>query len=298
MPYRSYYRLALNSLVFAGVSYFLFKSIDEVLAYQFQFTWFPLFLSLGLLILSYLSFVWTWRSLALSFGLDAPLQIAGKAWSMGQLGKYVPGKITALLLRFEAYRGYSKQKITLATGIEYLAMLAAASLLVLLAVAVSPDIISDDIRCIAAVAATLLLFALWPRVSFPLINILLKLLKRAPLTEFPSFTQLLRFVGIYMLTGILQGTALYLILNALSPINVSNIIVLTGIYEAAGLIGIAALFAPGGIGVREGILLVILPMIIPKPLAIVGTILMRLMVTIVEIVLAGMFVISSPSQKG
>ena len=65
--------------------------------------------------------------------------------------------------------------------------------------------------------------------------------------------------------------------------------IITSVYYIASLIGVAAIFAPAGIGVREGIVFLILPALISKPVVIFATILTRIIVTITEIFLASSF---------
>ncbi|MEA1936445.1 MAG: hypothetical protein U9M96_06485 [Thermodesulfobacteriota bacterium] len=228
----------------------------------------------------------------MSFGLNVPILRAGKAWFVSQLGKYVPGKVTLLLVRLDAYRGYSKRKITVATGIEYIAMLASAFILVLVALASAFQIVPYHIRWVAGVGSVLFLFMLWPPLSLRFVNLVLKLLKREPIEEFPPYSLLLRFVGAYIFAGLLQGMGLFFVLNSLSPVKFSYFLIIAGVYEAAGLIGIAAVFAPSGIGVREGVLLLVLPSFIPMPAVIVGTIAIRLIATITELFLAGVFIVA------
>jgi len=103
---------------------------------------------------------------------------------------------------------------------------------------------------------------------------------------------LLRFVGAYVFAGLLQGMGLIFILNSLSPVDFRYFLIITGTYEVAGLIGIAAVFAPSGIGVREGVLFLVLPAFIPMPAVIIGTIVMRLIATFTELFLAGVFVVA------
>jgi hypothetical protein len=119
-----------------------------------------------------------------------------------------------------------------------------------------------------------------------------KLLAREPIEEFPPYGLLLRFVGAYMFASLLHGMGLFFVLNSFSPVNFRYFLTITGAYYAAGLIGLSAVFAPSGIGVREGVLFLILPAFIPKPAVIVGVITMRLITTTAELFLAGVFVVA------
>ena len=54
-----------------------------------------------------------------------------------------------------------------------------------------------------------------------------------------------------------------------------------------GLAGMLAVFAPGGLGVREGILMLILPLLVPRESAIIAALLLRLVMIAAELSLAG-----------
>lgn len=289
---RPWYSWILLLLIISAVIWFILHNFNEITRYNFQIKWIYLILSFIFVSTAYLVTVFIWTRLARSFGLNAPILSAGKAWFVSQLGKYVPGKVTLLLARLDGYRGYSKRKITVATGIEYIAMLASAFVLSIAALTSAFQIVPNYIRWFAGIGAVLFLFLLWPPLSLHVINLILKFLKREQIEEFPPYGLLLRFVGAYILAGLLQGMGLFFILNSLLPVDFRYFLIITGTYEVAGLIGIAAVFAPSGIGVREGVLFLVLPAFIPMPAVIIGTIVMRLIVTFTELFLAFVFVVA------
>ena len=85
---------------------------------------------------------------------------------------------------------------------------------------------------------------------------------------------------------------LYFILNSLLPVDFRYFLIMTGTYEVADFIGIAAVFAPSGIGVRERVLFLALPAFIPMPAVIIGTIVMRLIATFTELFLAFFYAVA------
>ena len=289
---RTWYSRLLFACVIIAVFYFIWRNTGQILQYDFQFNWYLLLASSFAAITAFLFNFYIWTKLAESFGLKAKLLVAGKAFFLSQLGKYVPGKVGLLLVRLDAYKGFSKKKVAVATGIEYIASLASACLIVLVALAFSPEQIPAYVRWITTVCAIFFILALYPPFMKKIVNWGLKLIKREQLEEFPSYRILLQFVGAYMLVGLLHGLGLYLLINSLSPVNFDHYLTITGTYYAAGLIGIAAVFAPSGIGVREGVLFLILPAFIPKPTVIVGAIAVRLITTVAELILAGIFVLA------
>ena len=58
-----------------------------------------------------------------------------------------------------------------------------------------------------------------------------------------------------------------------------------GIFGLSAIIGILSLFAPSGIGVREGVLIAGLLLIMPEEYAVIISIVSRLWVTVAELVL-------------
>ena len=92
---------------------------------------------------------------------------------------------------------------------------------------------------------------------------------------------------LYIIPGLLQGLGLYLLLLSLGPVEPGSYLAVTGAYYTAGLAGMLAFFAPGGLGVREGILMLVLPLVVPGESAIIAALLLRLIMIAAELFLAG-----------
>jgi len=289
---RLWFRRLLFVVVLFTVCGYILHNLEEIEKYNFTIKWSQLALGFVSVNIAYLSLVYVWVNLSQSFGLTVDPLTAGKAWFFSQLGKYIPGKVALLLVRFDIYQGYSKRKVSVATGIEYMAILASASVLVLLAVASTPQFLPHHIRWTAGVGTVFFLFLLWPPFLMRFVNWGFRLVNRDPIEKYPSYGLLLKFVAIYVLIGLLEGLGFYFTLNSFSPVNLKYFLTITGVYQAAGLAGIAAVFAPSGIGVREGVLFFFLSFVIPKPSVIVGALAMRLIATSVELFMAIAFVMA------
>jgi len=277
-------------VVLAAVVWLVWRSADEIASYHFDVRW-PL-MGLGFLAMcaAYGVMLLVWLRLSRTLGLTAPAALAARAWLVSQLGKYVPGKVTLLLVRLDIYRGHSGRKVSVATLVEYIVSLAASCVLILLAVALASQDLPAYVRWGAAAGGVAAFLVLWPPLLRRWANRILCLLQREPLSQFPAYGALLRYVGAYLIVGLLYGLSLYAVLASLAPVQTGNFLILTGIYEAAGLVGIAAVFAPGGIGVREGVLMLVLPLFVARPAAIVGVLIMRMIHTLAELCLAGIAV--------
>jgi hypothetical protein len=194
-------------------------------------------------------------------------------------------------VRIEAYTGYSKIKVVMATGMELIAAFAAALLLAFIGLAFSPVSFPAYFRWTAFAMIVPLLVSLYPPVLRSVMNRLLRLIKKESLDCFPPYSTNLALVALYTLPGFLQGLGLFSILRSLYDISFAHYLTITGSYYAASIAGLIAIFAPGGLGVREGILFLILPVLVPKEIAIVSAIVMRLVTITGEIALAVVWMI-------
>ncbi|MCK5064623.1 MAG: hypothetical protein KAQ97_05035, partial [Candidatus Fermentibacteraceae bacterium] len=250
-----------------------------------------LVLSVLLVILGHLVNLIIWILLSFSFGMRIPITSAGRAWFLSRLGRYVPGKVTFLLYRIRVYKQFPGRVVALATVVEYIASISAACLIILASIIENPIAIPDLLRWTAAAGAVLFLSVLWPPILNRVVNLILRVFRRKPVEEIPSYRVILSTVGGYIVAALIHGLGFFLLLRSLTDISMSYYLTITGVYFAAGLVGLAALFAPRGIGVLEGFLLLVLPLFIPRPVAIVGILGIRIIVTVTELFLTGCFVV-------
>jgi glycosyltransferase 2 family protein len=297
-----WYSRVLLAIVLIAVSWVVWKNISDISSYSFELKHGYLVAGFAVILLNYLFCFMIWHMLTASFGLHVPITKAARGWFLSYLGKYIPGKIALLLVRMDAYDGYSGRKVAVATFVEYIIALVAAFLVVLLSLLFSPEIVPVHIRWISILGTVLLLTILYPPLLKRIANTVLKVIRKEPLQSVPAFRNIILFVGTYMLATLISGFAFYLVLNSLSPVSFKYYIIITGVYGIAGLAGLAAFFAPSGIGVREGVIFLILPAFISRPTVIVGALVIRLITTVAELLLAGIFVTiarkRSPRIKG
>jgi hypothetical protein len=283
------YSRILFIVVLAFVLYYIVKSFHDLSAHIQQINYISLFLSFFFTLIAYLLSLFIWIDIAASFGLKASFISAARAWSFSQLGKYIPGKAGLILIRLDAYENHPKRTVAVAILVEFIAAFIASCLLILFSIFFMKNIMPEYLRIIAALLSIFLLVLLHPKLLKPLTNILLIFFKREPIEDFPSFGLILKFVSINMLIGIPYGLGLFYSMDCFADLNFNYLIPMIGIYYAASLAGIAALFAPAGLGVREGIIFLILPTIIAKGVVIAGTIMIRIVSIAVEICLALFF---------
>jgi len=286
---RAVYRWLLFAATLAALGWFIARNSTDILRHSIPWHG-PLFIfAFFAVAAAYLVKFGAWTRLASTMGLSAPLSKAGRAYFLSILGRYIPGKLGLALIRVEAYEGHAPRKVVMATAMELIIALTAALLLALVGLATSPASFPSYLRWAPLVIIIPLLIALSPPLVRRAVNTILRLAGREELDRFPSYRANLLFVLLYTLPGFLHGLGLFFVLNTLCHVPVSHYLTVTGIYYAANFIGVVAIFAPGGLGVREGILFLVLPALVGKENAILAAILIRLITVAAELALASVF---------
>ncbi len=223
--------------------------------------------------------VWFWRQLLDSLGQQVSPLNATRAYYCGHLGKYVPGKATVLIIRAALLknRGARPTAAALTATYETLAMMGIG---LAVAAALLPTVFSNSNRGIlpqwlqpmmdspmllATIVVGFVVLVL-PVVARVLSIIAVKFTP-ADLIEPQSMnSQLidvkllglgsLAFVVAWSCHGLSLGCTLASISS--SPISLSQWPVWTAAVSLATSVGFFAIFAPGGVGVREGFLIEVL----------------------------------------
>ncbi len=123
------------------------------------------------------------------------------------------------------------------------------------------------------------IIAVWPPLFNRLVSTAYRLLRRQTMLKenLASNKTVLQGVILYIIGAFLSGTALFFIAKAVYPaLSYADIFYVMGVSNLAGALGMLAIFAPSGLGVREGILLTLLGLIMPVEYALAITVVSRL----------------------
>jgi len=281
-----WYSRILLFFVLIALLYYFTKNINQISNYDFDFLPLVCFYSFIATCSAYLLMFGTWIFLASSMDLKAPIIKTAKFYFLSQLGKYLPGNVGLFLLRLDAYKEYPKRKVAVGTIIEYIVNISGVCIASLIGLSVMPVDIPNWWRGVLIILMIIFIIALNRIFILNFINLILKRFKREPLELFPSYPLMLLFVCSHVIVSLLFGLGFMLTLKSIGHIDMKYFLPVCGIFSMAFLAGIIAPFAPGGIGIREGVLFLILPILIPKPAVIVGAILIRLIATGAELFLA------------
>jgi len=207
---------------------------------------------------------------------------------ISNLGKYVPGGIWPLVGRYAlaSRYGVEREHAVMSTVYENLLSVVAGSIVVVIAVGpLATDALGVPLWTLPLVVLAVMT-CLHPMVFSRLSRWALRLLK----SDAPEMALSLRTMVIvvlhYMVTWCVGGIAFLLFVSSIVPADSGRLSLYIGAHAAASIGGLLVLFAPGGIGVREAILAVMLTPVHGSVIAVAVGVATRLWSTVVELVIS------------
>ena len=301
--YHPVFQWAIVLAIFVFFGKMVWNHWNQVKDASFTFEVFPLILSTLIFAFSYFIQIWAWYLITLKLKIALSPSDTLKSWLNSQLGKYLPGKIWLLLGRFYFYesRGKSKKSISVALYFEMVTIMVAAGLVFLAAL-----IFFREIWLFYSWKQSgwlILLFllgfvSLHPRVLQKILNWTLVQFKKEPVSLSISYSDILWILFVCIVSWVIGGVGFYLFVDSVYSVAPQYILFLTGALAISSTLGLVAIFAPSGLGVREGALVYLLSFVMATPVAVIISILTRIWMTLIEIGLIGMIYLIGRFQKG
>ena len=209
-------------------------------------------------------------------------------------GKYIPGKVFMLAARFPPYEKQNKplRKITICFLLENACTLLGAAFLFLMSLFFFPNDLLEKYKYWTILLMIAFFICINPRIINFFLGIIGKIAKKDMLIPV-TYPEMLKTVLLFILNWLIVGSGFYMLVHAIYPVPASQWLYIGGIYGLSTIIGILALFAPSGLGVREGILTAGLCLIMPEEYALTISLISRLWQTAAEIILvSGAFLVN------
>jgi len=293
--------IVLTIFVFLGKM--VWENWAQVKETSFTLKPFPMISSTLIFMSSYFIQVWAWHLITSKLKIAVPLKETLESWFYSQLGKYLPGKVWLLVGRFYFYesKGKSRKEISIALYLETITLLIAAGLLSLVALLFFKEAnsIYEGMQFWWVSLLFLLAFiSLHPRILQKILNGVLLHFKREPLSLSISYVDVLWILGISIFGWGVGGIGFFLFVDSVFPVSSQYVLFLAGALAFSNTLGLIALFAPSGLGVREGALVYLLSYVMPGGVAVIISVLTRIWMTLIEIGLIGVIYIWSQFEKG
>lgn len=210
------------------------------------------------------------------------------AWSRSMLARYVPGNVMMVATRVVLGRELGVPgRISLAASVyEQILMLAlgaTGSLGLLVAVG---DLDQGAWLWIVALVP-LGLVGLHPRIFERVSTVALERIGREPLKDFLSIREVAALTCLYAAATALLAVAVWATVRAFAGTDAGGVLLVGSGFLLSWVVSMLAFVFPSGLGVREGILALVLAVNLPTGVAIAAAAATRLVLTLVEIAFTG-----------
>jgi len=297
--YRKIVGTVIVSIIFFFIGKIAYREWDKISGYDWSPSppWFigSIFLLLGV----YLMGAYGWTMVLRMLGVKIAGGKGVSIFLLSLFGRYIPGGVWSVLGRVYLCRleGIPDSRSSMSVLLEQAYPVVSAGLVFAVSILFWTDTTSV-LRVLSAVLLLPLFFVfLHPRPFLKIMNPVLAKFGRGPIHLSLSFDQMLTLAGYYSLHWVVTGVAFYLFIRAFYPLGGYYIPILIGIYAISFTAGYLAFFMPAGLGVREGVLTILLSLFIPMPVAIGVSLLSRLWLIGVEIVILLVFLINRETRR-
>jgi uncharacterized membrane protein YbhN (UPF0104 family) len=210
----------------------------------------------------------SWHALLAGMGSRLPIPAAARLYFLAQLGKYLPGSVWPLLAQMELGREHRMPaaRSAAAAGLNLILNLTTGIVLGLVGLALSGSGGLEGYRWVLLLLP-LLLALLHPAVLNRCTAIALRLLRRPVVQTRVTAPALLQAIGWSAAMWIALGLSTAALAHGVGAPGGRLLLLSTGAYAVAWVIGFVVVFAPAGAGPREIVLVVLLAPVLPQPAA-------------------------------
>lgn len=231
----------------------------QAIVWQFSANW--ILASVLVVFVSYAALIEAWRRVVLSMGERLSFVTATRIWFLASLGKYVPGKVWAVAgAAVLAQRAGVDPSVAVAGAVVLQALsLASGALVVAVTARDAFQAVGQGALPVAVAVVVLSLAGVALLTSQTLLERVNRLLPSSwpRLRAIPASIVASAFLAnVLAWTG--YGIALILLAKGLLPAVQLSLPQAIGVFTCSYLIGFIALFAPGGLGPRESVFLLML----------------------------------------
>ena len=248
----------------------------------------------------------SWRRILLGFGHRLPVAPTVRIWSSSELSRYLPGVIWQVVSRIYLVKPYGvRGSVCSASQVLELALFLLAN--VLMAVGcltwlghklLAPTAQRWLFGAIGLIPV--LIFLLYPKIFYGITNVVMRKLGKPEVVNRLRFRELIGLLTWNVLGLVWQSLAIWLVVSQPLHLQFTKWWVVAGAYSLAWCAGFLAVWAPGGIGVRELVFVMAMEIALPQrvrntfnnPAVQFGflaflSVLLRLWATTGELILAG-----------
>ena len=229
-----------------------------------------------------------WTSVLRGLGASVPLAEAWRAFFVSQLGKYLPGLVWPALAQMEAGRRWGvRRSVMLAANLLMIAVLVGSGTvigLVLVPGAVGLAGVSGWLAW--GLAAALLVVCLWPRLLTTAVDRAFSAVHREPPHLTASPVAMVVSFGWAVGVWVLYGVHVWFLVHAVGGAGADAWVASVGAIALGWALGLVAVLAPAGVGVRDAVVMAVLTPLVGRSPALAVALASRGLLALTDVLLA------------
>ena len=266
----------------ALLAWALVSTWDDVTAAWRSLTWGAIAGAFALTLVALVLAALAWREVMRAVGLDATVPEALRVFLLSQIGKYVPGSVWPVIAQAEFARDHGVSRARAMTG-SLVAMVVGA---VTAAIVGTVGLIISVPGALAEywwviVVAVGLAACLVPAVLVRIVGVAFRVTRRTEQPVRIGARPLLAAVGLNVVQWLVLGAHAWLLLRELAP--GTDLILATGAFAFAWLVGFVVVIAPAGAGAREAALVLALQTVATQGAALSLALISRFLMTLADV---------------
>jgi len=238
------------------------------------------------------------RTTQIQTKMTQSIQAHSGSWLM----KYIPGQIGSLVfkMRWGTNLGATKKSVALAFGYENFFLTLASVIPTVPIILLGSDIENKLIYFILYLALLISMYLFTRNNTNKLITKFIQKVTKQTIDPKKLLKgKTILYLTIYFLSArFINGLAFVLLTKSVTQVSAANYLYLAASYIFAGIVGIYAIFVPSGLGVREGVLVLLTTSIFGLELAIALSILARLYTTLSDVAVGLIYLTLKKVNKG
>ncbi len=293
----TYIRVGVVLLLFGGLAIALAGGWERLREYRWEFEPGAVVAAFAMLVISSVWAAASWFAVARAFGAPLAARPALRIYTTSNLGKYLPGKVGHAFARvYMAQQQGVPLALATTTVLTDIVLYIAAGLLIavlaLPAAARAAGLAGGPLTTVAALGAVVVGLAMLHPTA---LNAIFRLAGRLmPKRSFPpieaSYGTILKIFVLYVVLWGLNAVALFAgVRSVYDEIAASQLPMLAAIFALSYLSGLIVPLAPAGLGVREGLMVLLLSQLMAEPAAAAATVLVRVLQVAAEGLCAAVF---------
>ena len=268
-------------------------TLDLAAVFSFEINWLLIAAASLLAIATRFIFAFIWRVLLSGMGAEIDKKLSGellavyaKAW----LGRDLPVSAGWVIgkIYFASNLGISKTKLAVSSLMEAMQQLVIVMSLASLLLVFDPTIaeLAGGYRVLLVIVSIIGLLSITPKVFNSVVSLAHKLIRKTAIDskQLLNSATVLKTSGLFFITSVFNAGSLLLVALAFDVDLLANSFLILGVSALASALSILVVIAPAGLGVREGVLIIGLTLIVSPELALAITVMMRLMSIIWDLI--------------